>query len=164
LRDAVTLRIVQAASSSTAATTALTNSNSALTISSRPSVSKIQTSSRITAKIVVSHSNITLSPGGLVARPSGEVQALIAASRPAAAAASTRSMKNGSSSLNGGLDDAPAVLGNLRVHQFATAGLQACESAFLISSQESAIASHIGGQDGGELAFDPLGRHRGAPS
>ncbi len=66
--------------------------------------------------------------------------------------------------VSGGLDDAPTVLRNLRVHQFATAGLQACESAFLVSSHESAIASHIGGQDGGELAFDPLGRHRGALS
>src|SRR5260370_40597248 len=66
--------------------------------------------------------------------------------------------------VSGGLDDAPTVLRNLRVHQFATAGLEACESAFLVSAHESAVASHIGGQDGGDLAFHTLGRHRGALS
>src|ERR1700722_3993150 len=44
----------------------------------------------------------------------------------------------------GGLDGAPPVLRNLRFHQFATTGLHAFESTFLVSSHESAIASHIG--------------------
>src|SRR5258708_20580490 len=49
--------------------------------------------------------------------------------------------------VSGGLDDAPTVLRNLRVHQFATACLQACKSAFLVTSLESAIPGHIGAQD-----------------
>jgi len=58
--------------------------------------------------------------------------------------------------VTGGLDDAAAVLLDLRIDEFAAMRLEAIERAFLVRSHQPRVARHIGGEDRGETAFDGL--------
>jgi hypothetical protein len=55
-----------------------------------------------------------------------------------------------------GLDDAPAVFRDFRIHHLAAMRLEAFERRFLGRSHQPRVARHIGGEDGGETAFDRL--------
>ncbi len=52
----------------------------------------------------------------------------------------------------GGLDDAAAVLGDLRIEELAAQRLEAFERAFLVRPHQPRIPRHIGGEDRGETA------------
>ena len=54
----------------------------------------------------------------------------------------------------GGLDQPPLVLGDRRVDQLETMGLETRERARLIGFHQAAVADHVGGEDGREPAFD----------
>src|SRR5712671_73268 len=60
----------------------------------------------------------------------------------------------------GGLDDAPVVLGDLRIDKFAPQRLEAFERTFLVRLHQPRIPRHIGGEDRGETAS---GSHARAP-
>src|SRR5208282_5334367 len=55
-----------------------------------------------------------------------------------------------------GLDDAAAVLLDLRVDELSAMRLEAFESAFFVRSHQPRVARHTGGEDRGETAFDGL--------
>jgi hypothetical protein len=61
-----------------------------------------------------------------------------------------------------GLDDAPAVLGNLGVHYLFAVCLETREGALLVGIHQSRVARHISCDDRCQLPFDPLVFH-GAP-
>jgi hypothetical protein len=54
----------------------------------------------------------------------------------------------------GVLDDAAAVLVNLRVNQLTEMRFDPFVGAFLISTHESAITGDVRGKNGGQFAFD----------
>ena len=54
----------------------------------------------------------------------------------------------------GGLDQPAPVLGDRRIDQLQTMGLEARERARLIAFHQAAVADHVGGKDGREPAFD----------
>jgi hypothetical protein len=54
----------------------------------------------------------------------------------------------------GGLDNAAAVLGDLRIDKLAAQRLEAFERPFLVRSHQPRIARHVGGDDRRETAFD----------
>ena len=58
----------------------------------------------------------------------------------------------------GGLDDATVMGGDLRIDQSARNALSRAERAFLVGAHQPRIARHIGGEDGGETALDPIRR------
>jgi hypothetical protein len=60
-------------------------------------------------------------------------------------------------SVPGGLDDPPAMLGDLGIDQGLPVGLELRERTFLIDAHEAAVASHVGRQDGRESSFHSLG-------
>ena len=66
----------------------------------------------------------------------------------------------------GGLDDAAAVFGDLRVDQLTAQGLEARERAFLVGAHEPAVAGYVGREDCRQSTLDALGHrplpHRGA--
>ena len=47
------------------------------------------------------------------------------------------------------LDNAAAMFGNLGIDEFASDGLEGCESAFLVNAHQAAVTSNIGREDGG---------------
>ena len=55
------------------------------------------------------------------------------------------------------------MLGDLRVNQFAPVGLELGERTLLVSAHETAIASHIGRQDGCEPPLYSLSGQGCAP-
>ena len=59
----------------------------------------------------------------------------------------------------GGLDDAAAMLGDLRVDQLAPDRLQPRERAFLVRAHQPRIADDIGRHDCRQTAFDPPFAH-----
>jgi hypothetical protein len=61
--------------------------------------------------------------------------------------------------ITGRFHDAPVVLGDFRVDQFAAVSLETSKRPLLVHSHQSAVACHIGGNDRCKLAFDALGRH-----
>src|SRR5262249_29248849 len=60
----------------------------------------------------------------------------------------------------GRLDHATSVLCDLGIDQLATMGFELRKSSRLVHPHQSAVATDIGGQDGSQLAFDALYRHR----
>jgi len=60
----------------------------------------------------------------------------------------------------GRLHDAAEVLLDLRIDQLTAMGLELRKGPRLIRPHQPAVAGDIGGQDGSELAFDALWRHR----
>ena len=54
----------------------------------------------------------------------------------------------------GGLDQPPLVLGDRRVDQLETMGLETRERARLIGFHQAAVSDHVGREDGREPAFD----------
>ncbi len=62
----------------------------------------------------------------------------------------------------GGLDDAAAMLGDLRVGKLASMGFEPRQRSFLVCSHQPRVAGRIGGEDRGETAFDRLS-HRPSP-
>jgi hypothetical protein len=56
----------------------------------------------------------------------------------------------------GGLNDAPAMLPDLRVDELAAMRFEAFERPFLVDSHQSRVARHIGCENRGETAFDGL--------
>ena len=60
-----------------------------------------------------------------------------------------------------GLDDATAVAGDCRIHDFLTKGFQRCQCAALVPSHQPRVARDVGGHDGGKAAL--LG-HSGSPA
>jgi hypothetical protein len=52
----------------------------------------------------------------------------------------------------GGLDQAPAVLGDFRIEELATQRSEAFEGGALVDADQPRIRRHIGGQDRGETA------------
>ena len=50
----------------------------------------------------------------------------------------------------GRLDDAAAMLGDLRIDQLGAQRLEAAERALLVGSHQPRVADDIGGKDGGE--------------
>src|ERR1700674_926088 len=63
-----------------------------------------------------------------------------------------------------GLDDAPAVFADFWVNQFAPMRLQPRERPFLVGTHEPAVTSDIGGENGGQPAFDAFRGQSGAPN
>ena len=63
----------------------------------------------------------------------------------------------------GRFDDAAAVLLDLRVGKLAPQRLQRGESAFLVRAHQPRIAGDIGGENGGQLAFDAFRSQSGTP-
>jgi hypothetical protein len=63
----------------------------------------------------------------------------------------------------GGFDDATTMLADLWIDQGAPARLESGQGAFLVLPHQTRVTRHVGGEDGGQLAFDALGRH-GKPS
>ena len=59
----------------------------------------------------------------------------------------------------GGLDDAAAMLADLRIDHFAQMRLEAFVRAFLIGAHQARIAHHIRGEDRGETAGGGRGGH-----
>ncbi len=53
----------------------------------------------------------------------------------------------------GGLHDAPVVLGDAGIDQFATVGLQRRDGAHLVGSHKAAVADHIRRQNGRKPAL-----------
>ena len=60
----------------------------------------------------------------------------------------------------GGLDDAPAILGDCRIDELEPVGLQARERALLIDLHEAAVADDVRRHDRGEPALDARTLHR----
>ena len=93
-------------------------------------------------------------------RSSSAVHALRAAiSRCTATAQATASTTLGNSieqPVAGGLDDAPLVLGDLRVDQIAAQRLEARQGAGLVRFHQAAVSRDIGRENGREPALDPL--------
>jgi hypothetical protein len=56
----------------------------------------------------------------------------------------------------GGLDDAAAVLRDLRIDELAAMRFEAFERAFFVGSHQPRVARHIGGEDRGKTALDRL--------
>src|SRR5262249_44720889 len=56
----------------------------------------------------------------------------------------------------GSLDDAAAVLSDLRVYTLAAMRLEAFEPAFLARYSQPGLAGHFGGEDRGNTPFDRL--------
>jgi hypothetical protein len=48
------------------------------------------------------------------------------------------------------------MLSNFRIENFASVGLQSCESAFLINTDQSAVASHVRCKDSRQAPFCPF--------
>jgi hypothetical protein len=64
------------------------------------------------------------------------------------------------------LDDASAVVGDLRIDQLGTERLEAAERPFLVGFDQARIAGHIGGEDRREPPFDASrtnGLHAASP-
>src|SRR5205814_4849108 len=59
----------------------------------------------------------------------------------------------------GGLDDAPVMLADFRIDQFAQMRLEALVRAFLIGTHQARITHHIGGEDRSETAGYGRGGH-----
>src|SRR5262249_41223060 len=59
----------------------------------------------------------------------------------------------------GGLDDAAAVLGDLRIDQLLAVHLQLAQRAFLVGAHQAAIAGNIGGHDRGKSPVYAVFRH-----
>ena len=55
------------------------------------------------------------------------------------------------------------MLADLRVDKFAAMRLEALVCAFFVGTHQPAIASNIGGEDGGQPAFDASRGQSGAP-
>jgi len=55
-------------------------------------------------------------------------------------------------SVAGGLDEAAAMLLELRIDELAVKGFEAVERTLLIRSHQTRVACHIGGEDRGETA------------
>jgi hypothetical protein len=55
-------------------------------------------------------------------------------------------------SVAGGLDDAAAVLGDLRIEELAALRFEAFERAFRVCAPQPRIPRHIGGEDRGKTA------------
>ena len=55
------------------------------------------------------------------------------------------------------------MLLDLRIRQLAPKRLQARESPFLIGAHKPRVACHIGGENGGQLAFDAFRGQSGIP-
>ena len=53
----------------------------------------------------------------------------------------------------GQLDDAPSMLGDLGVDEFAAVRLERRERRGLVDAHEPAVADHVGSQDSGQTAF-----------
>jgi len=69
-------------------------------------------------------------------------------------------------SVAGGLDDAAAMLGDLRIAQFTPDRFQRGEGPFLVRPHQPRIARDIGREDRGESTFDasgPCGLHGASP-
>jgi len=58
----------------------------------------------------------------------------------------------------GGLDNAPAMLGDLGIDELAPVRLQPGERAFLVGPHQPAVAGDIGRQNGCQPPLDPLAR------
>ena len=71
-----------------------------------------------------------------------------------------RARKFDQGTITRGLHDAAAMLGNLRIDEFAPICLERCESAFLVNTHQAAVAGDIGSEDGGQPPFDTRLRHR----
>jgi hypothetical protein len=62
-----------------------------------------------------------------------------------------------------GLNDPAAAFGDLGVDQLTAMHLGAKERAFLVRTHEAAIAHHVSGEDGCQLAFGAFGWHLKTP-
>jgi hypothetical protein len=60
--------------------------------------------------------------------------------------------KFGQHAVASGLDDAAAMLGDLRIDQLPAVRLEAFERAFFVGAHQARIARHIGGEDRGKTA------------
>jgi hypothetical protein len=60
-----------------------------------------------------------------------------------------RTCKFNKSAIACGLDDPTAVFSNLRIYKFAATRLERIQSAFFVDTHEAAVASNVGGEDGG---------------
>src|SRR5205814_9410237 len=58
------------------------------------------------------------------------------------------------------LDDAPLVLGNLRIDQLAAMGAQPRQRAGLVLAHQTAVAGDIGGENGRQPALHSLTLHQ----
>jgi hypothetical protein len=65
--------------------------------------------------------------------------------------------------ITGGFDDAAPMLRNLGINEFATAGLECGESAFLVNAHQAAVTSDISSEDGSQTPFDPRLGHENCP-
>jgi hypothetical protein len=63
-------------------------------------------------------------------------------------------------SIPGGLDDAAAVFGNLRVAQLAPDRAQGGESALFVRLHQPRVTGNVSRENRGEPAFDTIGVHR----
>ena len=63
-------------------------------------------------------------------------------------------------SIPGGLDDPSTVLGDLRVYEGASMGLELAQSAALISSHQAAVSGYICSEDSREPAFTTFSGHQ----
>jgi hypothetical protein len=64
----------------------------------------------------------------------------------------------------GGLHDAAAVFLDFGIGQLPSQRLQSRKRPFLVGAHQPRIVRHIGGENGGQPAFDALRGHSGAPS
>jgi hypothetical protein len=63
----------------------------------------------------------------------------------------------------GGLDDAPAMLVDFGVDQFAPMRLHPREGAFFVRTHKPAVPRDVRGENGGQPSFDAFGGQSGAP-
>ena len=71
--------------------------------------------------------------------------------------------KFGQKPVAGGLDDAPAMLGNLGLGHFPAQRHRGCMRALLVGTHKPAVARDIGRENGGEPPLDPLWAQRALP-
>src|ERR1019366_655736 len=61
------------------------------------------------------------------------------------------------------LDNAAAMLGNLRIDKFASMCLKRRESSFLVNTHQAAVSGNIGREDGSQPPFDTRLGHKDRP-
>jgi hypothetical protein len=71
--------------------------------------------------------------------------------------------KFGQKPVAGGLDDAPAMLGNLGLGHLPAQRHQGCMRAFLVGAHKPAVARDIGRENAREPPLDPLWAQRALP-
>jgi hypothetical protein len=63
-------------------------------------------------------------------------------------------------SITGRLDDATAMLGELRINQFFAVKLEIAKGPLFVRPHQTAVTSNVTGQDRGKSALDSILRHR----